>query len=444
MRTFLTTRLAATLLVATLASTPIARAQTGELKRGIDAYWAGDFSSAVTTLKRFLESAELRFDILAARKFLAFSYLAVDEDQRARAEFEQILAVDPDYDITAAEAAPSALKVWQAVKKSKDVERAERDRKQRADSVLDEAKQLFADEQYQQAQAKFREVLKLDPSNQWAKAYLQQLQDRLAGGAAPTPAAPITNDSGAPSGPATYDASPGGPENVTANPLDTIPSHPGETGDGAPPAASAPDVWVPSDPAEVANYNRAIKQNDRGLQYFREGNFAAARNEFERALQTYGRHPMFHWNLALAYARIHRGDLATTELKYLIKADPAGYGAKAHRELGMIYFGEQRWIEAARELEEALEIDGGDIDERRYLSMAYEQAGNLDMAIQSQVILVQQAPTSADDRYRLGDLHRRRGNTAAAVAEFRELLRLAPSYGQTASVEAYLKQNAPE
>lgn len=417
-------------------------AQTGELKQGVDAYWAGDYSTAVATLRKFLETADLRLDVLTARKFLAFSYLAVDEKERAVAEFERILEDDPKYDITSAEAAPSTLKVWKEVKQKKQAVLEEQGKKAKAEAMLDDAKRLFAQGQYPQAAAGFREVLKLDPTNQWAKAYLEQSSQRVSAPAGATaPAAPPTTGE-APAPPT--DAGgvpPAGPEDVTANPIDTLPPAPSEK--GPPPSSVVPSVWTPTNDAETKRYNEALRYNNSGLASFQGGNYAAAKNDFERAVSIYGAHPMFHYNLGLAYERMRREDLAIKEYQYTVKTDPTGYGARARRQLGLLFYRQKRWIEAARELEESLRVAPDDLDTRRYLGRAYEQAGNSDAAIQTLVLLVQQSPGSVEDRLALGNLHKNRGNTAAALAEFREVLRLSPTHPQAAALQAFIKQYQP-
>lgn len=444
-------------IIVLVASSAPAIAQTGDLKKGIDAYWAGDYSSAVATLKKFLDTADLRFDILTARKFLAYSYLAVDERDRATEEFRKILDEDPKYELTSAEASPSTLKAWNEVRQRKQAEVDAASKKQKAEAALDAAKKAFAEGQYPQAQAGFRDVLKLDPDNQWAKAYLEQVTRRMAeggtqaapattsAGAAPTTSAPPADtgasmDMGGHGAPAdTGGHESGGPQAVTANPFDTLPPTPAEKPAGKESKAAIPDTWIPGDAAEARRFNEAVKLNNAGLASFSGGNYAAARSQFEQAIQTYSAHPMFHWNLGLAYERLRREDLAQKEYAYCVKVDPAGYGAQARRQLGLLLYRQQRWIEAARELEESLRAAPDDLDTRRYLSRCYEQAGNLENAIQTLVLLVKASPSSVDDRFALGNLYRKRGDDGAAAMEFRELLRIAPNYSQAAVIQGFLK-----
>ncbi|MFN7972147.1 MAG: tetratricopeptide repeat protein [Acidobacteriota bacterium] len=444
-------RIVAAALVIAL-TTPALFAQSGELKKGIDAYWAGDYSTAVSTLRKFLDTAELRFDILTARKFLAFSYLAVDEKDKAVEEFQAILSVDAAYDITSAEASPSTLKSWKEVKSKKQAEIDEASKKVRAESALDDAKRFFAAGQYAQAEAGFREVLKLDPTNQWAKAYLEQVTKRIGEGGGPsTPQPPPVNVPSTTMPPAPVETpsttmttmsmppaeTPGTVTQVAPSPLDTRPETPGQTPTKE--APKVPDVWVPAGAEEIKRYNEALKHNNAGLAAYQQGVYATARNEFERAIQIYAAHPMFHWNLGLAYEQMRRDDLAMAEYQFAIKSDPTGYGAQARRRLGLLYFRGQRWVEAARELEESLRVAPDDLDTRRFLSRAYDQAGNLDMAIQALTLLVQQAPDSIDDRFTLGGLFRKKGNNAAAVAEYKEVLKLNPAYGQASNIQAFIK-----
>ncbi len=378
-------------------------AESGELKKGMDQYWNGDFSDAVETLKGFLKHAELRYDMLTARKYLAFAYVRVKETDHAKDQFRKILSIDPTYAITTAEAAPSTLRLWQQIKGEQQKALKEKKRKKEAERKFEEAKQLYTRDQLAAARRLFLDVLKLDPSNQFAPAYLSQIQakQRIAES---RPQAEV----------------------VTASPIEKEPETPPTQAAATPP------------PRTSTSSNLAVRYNDRGLRSFREGNYQSALSSFQRAVEEQPSQPMFHFNLGLAHDRLHHTEQAVAAYRDAIRIDPEGFKPRAHRQIGLVYFRRHAWIKAARELEEALQAGSDDPDTRRYLAQAYEQAHNLDKAIAGMTVLLQEQPNNADDHYALGSLHRKAGNSGAAAAEYREVLRIDPGYPQSAVIRAFL------
>jgi Tfp pilus assembly protein PilF len=76
-----------------------------ELSAGIRAYEEGKYTVAAARLQTAL-SSELMFasDKVAAHKYLAFVHCASGRPQQCRGEFRQAFALDPDFELSRAEA----------------------------------------------------------------------------------------------------------------------------------------------------------------------------------------------------------------------------------------------------------------------------------------------------------------------------------------------------
>lgn len=105
--------------VRTIGADQIAlRAAERELSAGIRAYEEGNYSLAAAKLQSALAS-ELLFtrDKVAAHKYLAFVHCASGRAQQCRGEFRQAFALDPDFELSKAEAGhPVWGPVYQSVR----------------------------------------------------------------------------------------------------------------------------------------------------------------------------------------------------------------------------------------------------------------------------------------------------------------------------------------
>ncbi len=75
-----------------------------DLSAGIRAYEDGDYKSAPRLLQSALDNGLLlRSDKVAAHKYLAFMHCAQSREKPCRDEFRMALALDPDFELSAAE-----------------------------------------------------------------------------------------------------------------------------------------------------------------------------------------------------------------------------------------------------------------------------------------------------------------------------------------------------
>ncbi|MCC6609215.1 MAG: TssQ family T6SS-associated lipoprotein [Burkholderiales bacterium] len=89
-----------------------------ELSAGIRAYEEGKYTIATARLQSAL-SSDLMFtrDKVAAHKYLAFIHCASGRPQQCRSEFRQAFALDPDFELSRAEAGhPVWGPIYQAVR----------------------------------------------------------------------------------------------------------------------------------------------------------------------------------------------------------------------------------------------------------------------------------------------------------------------------------------
>jgi tetratricopeptide (TPR) repeat protein len=115
---------------------PLAKAEQ-TLQDGLVKYDSGDYDAALKLLEQSLkEGLKEKPDQVRAMKFIAFSNCLKERYALCRAEFIKIYGVNPDFDLTPAEAGhPSWTKTFAAAKaqaKKELAERAARDAKEKA------------------------------------------------------------------------------------------------------------------------------------------------------------------------------------------------------------------------------------------------------------------------------------------------------------------------
>jgi len=84
---------------------PPVRMAEQELNRGIRNYEEGEYKGAASNFQNALSGGLVSVaDQVTAHKFLAFIYCISKEQMACRGEFKEILALDPKFDLTPAEA----------------------------------------------------------------------------------------------------------------------------------------------------------------------------------------------------------------------------------------------------------------------------------------------------------------------------------------------------
>ena len=130
------------------------------IDRGIEAYWNADYEKARTELDSVAESALAPEERVLLHKFQSLCAFAQRRDAEAMRQLELILASDPTYRLGADEVAPP-------VKDAFD---------QTLDRLLKDAyaqgKTLYVAGRKREAAAFFETATKLDPADEYARAFL--------------------------------------------------------------------------------------------------------------------------------------------------------------------------------------------------------------------------------------------------------------------------------
>ncbi len=99
-------------------STP-PRGREGEafLEKGTSDYFMGDYIGSVKNLKKAVASGLTKNDdISKAHRFLAYSYVALNDREKAKDSFRQALRVDPDLQLDPVYVSPKIMEVFEEVK----------------------------------------------------------------------------------------------------------------------------------------------------------------------------------------------------------------------------------------------------------------------------------------------------------------------------------------
>ncbi len=87
------------------------------LEKGTSDYFIGDYVGAVTNLKKAVASGlTTNDDISKAHRFLAYSYVALNDREKAKDSFRQALSVDPDLQLDPVYVSPKIMEVFEEVK----------------------------------------------------------------------------------------------------------------------------------------------------------------------------------------------------------------------------------------------------------------------------------------------------------------------------------------
>lgn len=167
-----------------------------------------------------------------------------------------------------------------------------------------------------------------------------------------------------------------------------------------------------------------------------EGNAAAAREEFQRALD------LDPENFAALY---HLGELAIESgqpeqavdlLQAAAKDRPDDLDTREH--LAMAFAQSGRAADALSQLRDAIRLSPADASLHALLSQVLAGSGELQQAIEEQNQALHLQPNDPDGWNNLGVLEARTGKTAAARSDFEHALQLAPDHAQARANLAHL------
>lgn len=101
---------------------------------------------------------------------------------------------------------------------------------------------------------------------------------------------------------------------------------------------------------------------------------------------------------------------------------------RAHLNLGAVYFDQERFDEAIREVKTAIKLNPLDPQFYTLLGMIYAKQGRLDDAISEFRTVLRLMPTHPGAHYNLGVAYLKKGLNIEGMAEFEMVLRLRPDY----------------
>lgn len=184
----------AALLVGT-PSPPSSETSTTDLDEGIALYWSGEYQRTIDVLSTICAESRRLDESVECLKYLAFSHVAVGDDQLAQSAFRKLLTSDPNHVLEKDLVSPKIVRQFETARASL------------VEELFDLGKAAYFAESFEDAQAKFRAVLSLDGQHPLASEYLSLLDERIAlvatakqdepvtspvaGSATPPPAEPV-------------------------------------------------------------------------------------------------------------------------------------------------------------------------------------------------------------------------------------------------------------
>lgn len=210
----------------------------------------------------------------------------------------------------------------------------------------------------------------------------------------------------------------------------------------------------------------------KGLSYFQERNLEMASVEFNRSIQTDDSNKLSHYYLGIISDMQGKLDDAIQHYKDAINRDSDF--SEAYNALGVVYFKQQKWKEALKDFNKALEnklyttphvpyLNIGDLymaqkdyekaiaayrESKRFatydmtvfkIGTALFEAGRIKEAITEFQEGVNLAPKNAQMRYSLALAYLKDGNKKSALAEFRKTVEMDPVSDAAHKANDYIK-----
>ena len=184
-----------------------------------------------------------------------------------------------------------------------------------------------------------------------------------------------------------------------------------------------------------AGGEEAAARNEAAAQLFRQGKFAEAVSEFQKAVQEDAKYLPARLNLAHAYERLNRLEEAIQEYRGAITLEPKHFFA--HNNLGVLYDKTGRYEDAMTEFEDALKTEPGNTMALKNLETAKKNKEIIQerqAQIQRAEKVAQAKPRDPEPSYYLAKLHASFGNKALALQWLDQALK--QGYKEVASVKS--------
>ena len=147
----------------TLASTPPAA-----LDEALRFYWNGEYEQTVSTLDGSCTNELTVGQRLECHQYLAFSLVALGDEEAAEREFMKMLTADPAYRLDPELFSPKILKRFDA------------SRERLAEEIYSQSKQAYFNEDFETAITLIEKTLLIEPENELALEYRTLAKERIA------------------------------------------------------------------------------------------------------------------------------------------------------------------------------------------------------------------------------------------------------------------------
>jgi len=184
-----------------------------------------------------------------------------------------------------------------------------------------------------------------------------------------------------------------------------------------------------------AGGEEAAARNEAAAQLFRQGKFAEAVSEFQKAVQEDSKYLPARLNLAHAYERLNRLEEAIQEYRGAITLEPKHFFA--HNNLGVLYDKTGRYDDAIAEFKDALKTEPGNTMALKNLKTAKKNKEIIQerhAQIQRAEKVAQAKPRDPEPSYYLAKLHASFGNKALALQWLEKALK--QGFKETASIKS--------
>jgi Flp pilus assembly protein TadD len=156
-----------------------------------------------------------------------------------------------------------------------------------------------------------------------------------------------------------------------------------------------------------------------------KGDVSGALEHYQRAVDLQPNLPDARGGYGYALRLARRFDEAEVQLRIGLALD--GRDPRLHSQLGMVYFDQQRWDDAARCFKDAIAIDSADFEAVYYLAMTKAADGDPAGAIALLRRAAEIQPTSVLAHYQLGMMLMKHGHDSEGVDELALAARLSPN-----------------
>jgi tetratricopeptide (TPR) repeat protein len=172
------------------------------------------------------------------------------------------------------------------------------------------------------------------------------------------------------------------------------------------------------------NFDQAMTGLARALMYGE--NLEEAKHWANKALEFNNQNYRAYYELGYIDAKKGDRTAAIADYQKAIVIQPDF--APLRRDLGMIYFQEQNFAEAAKQLAKAIDLGVDDSKLHNFLGIAYSRIGQLQKAVASYQRALKLEPNRAEIHLNLAYAYQRLGQAVSAQKEYEEACRLEQKY----------------